>query len=44
MGRRLDWAFEDPVTFEGTDEERLEKFRQIRDAIDVRVQEWLPSQ
>ena len=34
MGTRLDWAFEDPAAFEGTQEERLEKFREVRDAIE----------
>ncbi|HTX68802.1 MAG TPA: arsenate reductase ArsC [Thermoleophilia bacterium] len=41
MGTRLDWPFEDPSAFEGTDEERLEKFREVRDAIEGRVLEWL---
>lgn len=41
MGTRLDWPFEDPVAFEGTEEERLAKFREMRDAIETRVREWL---
>ena len=41
MGTRLDWPFEDPAAFEGTDEDRLVKFREVRDAIAKRVQEWL---
>ncbi len=41
MGARLDWPFEDPVACEGTEEERLAKFREVRDAIEKRVQDWL---
>jgi arsenate reductase len=40
MGIREFWPFEDPAAFEGTEEERLSKFREVRDAIDVRVREW----
>jgi arsenate reductase len=39
--RRLLWPFEDPAAFEGTEEERLGKFREVRDAIEARVVEWL---
>ncbi len=38
---RLSWPFEDPAAFEGTDEEKLAKFREIRDQIEARVQAWL---
>ena len=41
MGIREFWPFEDPAAFVGSEEERLEKFREVRDAIDARVQEWL---
>ena len=41
MGIREFWPFEDPAAFEGTEEERLAKFREVRDAIDGRVQEWI---
>lgn len=44
MGRRLHWAFDDPAAFEGSEEERLNKFREIRDQIDRRVREWLAEQ
>jgi arsenate reductase len=39
--QRLFWPFEDPVAFEGTDEEKLAKFREIRDQIDQRIRQWL---
>jgi arsenate reductase (thioredoxin) len=41
MGIREFWPFEDPVAFEGTEDERLARFREVRDAIDGRVREWL---
>ncbi len=40
-GQRMSWHFEDPAAFEGTDEEKLAKFREIRDQIDQRIQRWL---
>lgn len=39
--RRLLWPFEDPTAAEGSETERLEGFRRIRDAIEERVVEWL---
>ena len=39
--QRLFWPFEDPVAFEGTEEEKLAKFREIRDQIDRRILQWL---
>ena len=38
---RLHWPFEDPAGFEGTDEQKLNKFREIRDLIHVRIESWL---
>lgn len=35
------WPFDDPPAFQGTDEEKLAKFRQVRDQIDERIQQWL---
>lgn len=43
VGQRLFWPFEDPVEFEGTLEERLAKFREVRDAIEERLLAWLES-
>jgi arsenate reductase len=40
----MHWSFEDPVAFEGTDEEKLAKFREIRDKIERRIQAWLEKQ
>ena len=44
MGQRLRWSFEDPVRFVGTEEEKLNKFRVIRDLIRQKVQDWVDSQ
>jgi arsenate reductase (thioredoxin) len=44
VSQRLHWEFEDPAVFEGSDERKLHKFRQIRDQIDRRVREWLREQ
>jgi arsenate reductase len=38
---RLHWSFEDPAAFVGSEEERLAKFRQVRDMIEKRIVEWL---
>jgi arsenate reductase len=37
----LAWPFEDPAAFEGTDEEKMEKFREIRDQIEKKVRTWV---
>jgi arsenate reductase len=43
LGTRLDWPFEDPAEFIGTDEEKLAKFRGVRDLIKAKILEWLES-
>lgn len=35
------WPFEDPAACDGTDEERLETFRRVRDQIRERISTWL---
>jgi len=37
----LFWPFDDPATFDGSDDDRLQKFRIIRDQIEERILEWL---
>jgi arsenate reductase len=44
MGIRLHWPFDDPAAFEGSEEEKLAKFRQIRDQIGRKVLAWLVEQ
>ena len=41
MGQRLHWPFEDPAAFEGSDEEKKAKFREVRDQIEQRIKDWL---
>jgi len=40
-GERIEWDFEDPVQFEGSDEAKLAKFRAVRDQIDQHIRQWL---
>jgi arsenate reductase (thioredoxin) len=35
------WIFDDPVRMEGSDEEKLNAFRQVRDQIEARIRLWL---
>ncbi|WP_028575490.1 arsenate reductase ArsC [Desulfonatronovibrio hydrogenovorans] len=42
--KHLFWDFEDPAAGEGSDEERLAKFREVRDRIDEKIREWLKKQ
>ncbi len=44
MGRHEHWPFEDPAKFRGSDSERLEAVRVIRDQIDQRIIQWLQEQ
>ena len=44
MGKRLHWPFDDPVAFLGSEEQRLQQFRQVRDAIEARVLAWLQEE
>src|SRR5690348_1344500 len=40
---RLHWSFEDPAAFEGTDGQKLAKFREVRDQIEHKVLDWLET-
>ena len=44
MGQRLHWPFEEPAAFVGSAEDELNKFREVRDQIERRIQEWLSEQ
>jgi len=37
------WPFEDPAACQGTEEECLEKFRQVRDEIAAHIEAWLAA-
>ena len=41
---RLHWSFEDPAALEGSEPEKLAKFREVRDQIDERIRSWLIEQ
>ncbi len=40
MGVRMHWPFEDPAAFQGTETEKLAKFRQVRDQIEQKIIVW----
>lgn len=42
-GKHLHWNFADPAAVQGTDEEKMAKFREVRDMIDKKIREWLGS-
>jgi arsenate reductase len=41
IGQKLHWSFEDPSAFMGSEDERLSKFREVRDQIEQRIKSWL---
>ncbi len=41
MGTRLHWPFEDPASFEGPEDEKLDLFRVVRDQIKTKIETWL---
>ena len=38
---RLHWFIEDPAVFEGSEEERVLKFREARNLIEKRIKQWV---
>ncbi len=40
MAEMIDWSFDDPSTFTGTHEEKLEKVRQVREQIKAQVKQF----
>ncbi len=44
VNTRMHWSFEDPARFEGTEDERLTKFREIRDRIEQKIKQWVAEQ
>jgi arsenate reductase len=44
VGQRMHWSFEDPAAFTGSEEERLRKFRSVRDQIDRQIRTWLAEE
>ncbi len=41
--KRLNWAFNDPASFEGTYEEKLAETRQVRDSIKSEVEKFIKT-
>jgi arsenate reductase len=37
----LSWPFDDPAAVGGSEEEKLQKFREVRDQIEKRIKLWL---
>lgn len=37
---RLHWSFPDPSAFQGSHKEKLEKVREVRDAIKMKIEAW----
>ena len=44
IDERVHWSFEDPARFEGTEEEKLAKFREVRDLIEEKIKLWVAEQ
>lgn len=44
VNTRMHWSFEDPARFEGTEEEKLAKFREVRDLIEMKIKAWVAEQ
>lgn len=40
---RIHWSFPDPSQFKGTDEEKLEQIRNVRDDIKRQIDEWVKN-
>ena len=41
VSHRLHWSFEDPAAYEGSDEGKLAKFREVRDQIEAQISAWV---
>jgi len=41
ISNREYWSFQDPAVVDGSDDEKLAKFREVRDQIEARIKSWL---
>lgn len=41
VNERMHWSFQDPAAVGGTEEEKLAKFREVRDLIEKKIKDWL---
>ena len=44
VNTRMHWSFQDPARLEGTDEEKLARFRETRDLIEKKIKAWFAEQ
>jgi arsenate reductase (thioredoxin) len=44
VNTRMHWSFEDPARYEGAEEQKLAKFREVRDLMEQRIKEWVAEQ
>ena len=44
VNTKIHWSFEDPARFEGSELEKLARFREVRDLIEQRVNAWVAEQ
>ena len=44
VNTRMHWSFEDPAKFEGTEEQKLAKFREVRDLMEKKIKGWVAEQ
>lgn len=42
--KRMHWSFQDPAAIEGSEEEKLAKFREVRDLMEKKIRSWLQEQ
>lgn len=40
----ISWPFDDPAATDGSNDVRLEKFRDVRDQIELRIRQWLAEE
>ncbi len=41
--KRMHWSFDDPSSFRGTSNEKLEKTREVRDNIKQQIEQWFKN-
>ena len=44
VNKRMHWSFQDPAAVKGSEEEKLAKFREVRDLIKEKIKTWLAEQ
>jgi arsenate reductase (thioredoxin) len=44
VSNRLHWSFEDPAAFVGSEENKISKFRQVRDQIEKKIKAWIAEE